>query len=81
MNLVDGIEPNEELGRYRAEHSASIATSLNGYLGYAGACHVAKRALREGRSVKEVALEEGNIRAEVLDDVLDPANLTHAAEK
>ena len=81
VNLVDGIEPNEELGRYRAEHSASIATSLNGYLGYAGACHVAKRALREGRSVKEVALEEGNIRAEVLDDVLDPANLTHAAEE
>ncbi len=78
VNCVDGIEPNEKLGRFRAEHSASIATSLNGYLGYEGACHVAKRALHEGRTVKEVAAEEGTVRKEVLDDVLDPMNLTRA---
>lgn len=78
VNCVDGIKPNERLGRERAERSASIATSLNGYLGYEGACHLAKRALREGRTVKDVALEEGNVRAEVLDDVLDPMNLTRA---
>ncbi|PLS30758.1 aspartate ammonia-lyase [Bifidobacterium margollesii] len=75
-NCVDGITVNAELGRERAEHSASLATSLNGYVGYEEAVRLAKKALAEGRSVHDVAVDEGRIRKEILDDVLDPLKLS-----
>ena len=70
---VDGLTVNEEVARSRAESSASLVTSLIGYLGYATAAHLAQRAVREGRPVRELVAETGLIREEMLDDLLDPA--------
>jgi len=56
---VDGIQANVEHCRTLAESSPAIVTPLNRYLGYENAAAVAKRALREGRTIREVVIAEG----------------------
>jgi len=46
----------------------SAATALNPYIGYDKASEIVKKAAASGRSLREVAREEG-----VSDDVLDEA--------
>jgi len=78
---VAGIVPNEERMREYAEGSPSIVTPLNRYLGYDEAAAVAKQALAERRSIREVVIERGHVKAgrlteEQLDDALDVLGMT-----
>jgi len=50
-----------------------LATALRPLVGYERAADIARRALREGRSVREVAEEEGVAPARELDEALDPS--------
>ena len=79
---VDGIEANVEQCRAYAESSPSIVTPLNKYIGYEEAAKVAKHALKEGKTIKQVVLERGhvdngNLTAEQLDAALDVLSMTH----
>ncbi len=79
---VAGIEANVEHCRELAESSPSIVTPLNRYLGYENAAAVAKRALKERRTIREVVIAEGHVEAgtlteEQLDAALDVLSMTH----
>jgi fumarate hydratase class II len=65
---VRGIEANREQCERYAELTLSAATALNPYIGYDKATEIVKKASASGRSLREVAREEG-----VSDDVLDEA--------
>jgi fumarate hydratase class II len=65
---VQGIEANAEQCERYAELTLSAATALNPYIGYDKATEIVKKASASGRSLREVAREEG-----VSDDVLDEA--------
>ncbi|MCW2962917.1 MAG: fumC [Actinomycetia bacterium] len=65
---VSGIEANREQCESYAELTLSAATALNPYIGYDKASEIVKKAAASGRSLREVAREEG-----VSDDVLDEA--------
>jgi fumarate hydratase class II len=65
---VAGIEANREQCESYAELTLSAATALNPYIGYDKASEIVKKAAASGRSLREVAREEG-----VSDDVLDEA--------
>jgi fumarate hydratase, class II len=65
---VSGIEANRERCESYAELTLSAATALNPYIGYDKAAEIVKKAAASGRSLREVAREEG-----VTDDVLDEA--------
>jgi fumarate hydratase class II len=65
---VAGIEANREQAERYAELTLSAATALNPYIGYDKATEIVKKASSSGRSLREVAREEG-----VSDDVLDEA--------
>jgi fumarate hydratase class II len=58
---VDGIEADAERCRTYAESSPSIVTPLNRYLGYEEAAAVAKQALREHKTIRQVVLERGHV--------------------
>jgi fumarate hydratase, class II len=58
---VLGIEANVEHCRTLAESSPSIVTPLNRYIGYENAAAVAKQALKEGKTIREVVVENGYI--------------------
>jgi fumarate hydratase class II len=79
---VAGLEANVEVARTYAEGSPSIVTPLNRYLGYDEAASIAKQALRENRSIRDVVLERGHISdgtltENQLDEALDVLRMTH----
>ena len=79
---VDGIEADVEHCRELAESSPSIVTPLNRYIGYENAAAVAKRALKERRTIREVVIDEGyvergDLTEEQLDAALDVLSMTH----
>ncbi len=78
---IDGITANVEHARSLAEGSPAIVTPLNRYLGYEDAAAVAKRALAEQRSIREVVLaegyvERGSLTEQQLDEALDVLTMT-----
>jgi fumarate hydratase class II len=67
---VAGIEANREQCESYAELTLSAATALNPYIGYDKASEIVKKAAASGRSLRDVAREEG-VSDEVLDEALD----------
>jgi fumarate hydratase class II len=81
---VEGIEADADRCREYAESSPSIVTPLNRYIGYEEAAAVAKQALRERKTIREVVLERGHVDAgrltiEQLDAALDVLAMTRPA--
>ncbi|MGH3938909.1 MAG: class II fumarate hydratase [Pseudonocardiaceae bacterium] len=79
--VIDGTEPDVERCREYAESSPAIVTPLNRYLGYEEAASIAKQALYERRTIREVVLERGHIKdgklsTEQLDEALDVLAMT-----
>jgi fumarate hydratase class II len=79
---IDGITANEDRMLTYAESSPSVVTPLNRYIGYENAAKVAKTALAEEKTIKEVVLqmgfvESGDLTEEQLDDALDVRRMTH----
>jgi fumarate hydratase class II len=67
---VAGIEANRENTERYAEQTLSAATALNPYIGYDKASEIVKEASKSGRSLREVAREQG-VEEKVLDEALD----------
>ncbi|HEY2297813.1 MAG TPA: class II fumarate hydratase [Jatrophihabitans sp.] len=77
---VAGITANEERCREYAESSPSIVTPLNHYVGYDEAAKIAKQALAERKTIREVVIERGHVPGTLsedkLDEVLDVLSMT-----
>jgi fumarate hydratase, class II len=78
---VAGIEANVERCREYAESSPSIVTPLNHYVGYDEAAKIAKQALAERKTIRQVVIERGHVESgaiteEKLDEVLDVLSMT-----
>jgi fumarate hydratase, class II len=56
---VTGIRANRERAEHYAELTLSAATALNPHLGYDKASEIVEKALASGRSLRDVAREEG----------------------
>jgi fumarate hydratase, class II len=67
---VDGIEAQRENAQRYAELTLSAATALNPFIGYDKASEIVKEAAASGRSLREVAREQG-VEESVLDEALD----------
>ncbi len=74
--FVHKLEANEAHCAERVEQSMALATALNPAIGYDKASEVAKAALKDGKSVREVAIEKGYLTEEEADEVLDPRKMT-----
>ena len=80
---VDGIVANVEHCRELAESSPSIVTPLNKYIGYENAAAVAKQALKQNKTIRQVVIEsgyvaDGKLTEEQLDAALDVLAMTRA---
>lgn len=69
---IDGITANEGHCRELVMGSIGIVTALNPTLGYENSARIAKRALKENRSVYDLVLEEGLLSKDELDELLRP---------
>jgi len=75
--FVAKLEANEEHCERQVDRSMALATALNPAIGYDKASEVAKTALKEGKTVKEVVVEKGYLSEEEAEDALDPEKMTH----
>ncbi len=78
---IEGITANTARMRTYAESSPSVVTPLNRYIGYENAAKVAKTALAEEKTIKQVVLEmgyveRGDLTEQQLDEALDVARMT-----
>ncbi|HEX8971199.1 class II fumarate hydratase [Oryzihumus sp.] len=71
---VDGITADEQRCLDLAQGSPAIVTPLNRYIGYEAAAAVAKQALAERRSIRDVVIDRGHVAGgELSEDQLDAA--------
>ncbi|MGD8377581.1 MAG: class II fumarate hydratase, partial [Acidobacteriota bacterium] len=73
---VEGIEPNVKRAEELVEQSLAMCTALAPRIGYDAAAKIAKTAYAEGRTVREVAREQGVLPEDELERVLDPRRQT-----
>ena len=68
---VDGITANREKCRSYLEESLALATALAPAVGYDQAAQIAKKAYREGKTIRETAHEIKILPAETINQLLD----------
>jgi fumarate hydratase class II len=79
---IDGITANVERCLELAESSPSVVTPLNRHIGYENAAAVAKKSVKERKTIRQVVIDEGyvergEISEEDLDAALDVMSMTH----
>ncbi|MCK6545299.1 class II fumarate hydratase [Myxococcota bacterium] len=75
VHCADGIAPNRARIAELVGRSLMLVTALSPRIGYDGAAEVAKKAHREGKTLREAALELGVASAEELDALLRPETM------
>lgn len=75
-NCITGITANKEHCRELLESSAGIATALCPYIGYKTAASIAKTAVKTGKTVRSLVLEQNLLSAKDLTQILDPYLMT-----
>ncbi len=71
-----GIQPNLERIQQNLNNSLMLVTALNPHIGYEKAAEIAKKAHRDGTTLKEAALELGYLTEEEFDRWVDPSKMT-----
>ena len=75
-NLLRGLEPDEARCRDLIEGSLAMCTSLVPEIGYDASAKLAYEAFEQGKTVRELALEQGLLPEERLAELLDPRAMT-----
>ncbi len=70
-----GIEPNRARINELVDRSLMLVTALNTHIGYDKAAQIAKKAHKEGSSLREAALALGHVTAEQFDQWVVPGNM------
>jgi fumarate hydratase, class II len=70
-----GIEPNRERIAELVGRSLMLVTALNTHIGYDKAAFIAKKAHKEGTSLREAAIASGHVSAEQFDAWVVPGHM------
>jgi fumarate hydratase class II len=70
-----GIEPNRERIAELVSRSLMLVTALNPHIGYDKAAQIAKKAHKEGTTLREAALATGYVTAEQFDQWVRPEKM------
>jgi fumarate hydratase class II len=74
-NCALGIEPNREKIDYFLHNSLMLVTALNPVIGYENAAKVAKTAYKQGKTLKQVAVELNLVTEQQFDEVVRPEKM------
>jgi fumarate hydratase class II len=72
---ADGIEPNLPIIKMHMENSLMLVTALNTHIGYYKSAEIAKKAHKEGKTLKQAAIELGHVTAEQFDQWVRPEDM------
>jgi fumarate hydratase, class II len=74
---VEGLQPNLDQIQKHLSDSLMLVTALNPIIGYDKSAEVAKKAHKEGITLRESALALGHLSAEQFDAAVRPEEMTH----
>ncbi len=72
---IEGLQPDRERIREHLDRSLMLVTALAPSIGYDAAAAIAKKAHREGLTLKEAAVALGHLTAEEYDERVDPSEM------
>jgi fumarate hydratase class II len=75
-NCAVGIEPNRERIGELVQRSLMLVTALNPHIGYDKAAQIAKKAHKEGTSLREAAVASGHVTGEQFDQWVRAEDMT-----
>jgi fumarate hydratase class II len=75
-NCAVGIEPNRARIEENLNNSLMLVTALNTHIGYEKAAEIAKKAHKEGTTLKEAALALSYVTEAEFDEWVDPSQMT-----
>ncbi|MBE2978134.1 aspartate ammonia-lyase [Priestia megaterium] len=76
-HCLKGIEANEERLKEYVEKSVGIITAVNPHIGYEVAARIAREAILNGKSVRELCLQYDVLTEEELELILNPYEMTN----
>ena len=74
-NCAAGIEPNYPVIQKHLENSLMLVTALNPHIGYENAAKIAKKAHKEGKNLRQAAIELGLVTDEQFTQWVDPKKM------
>lgn len=75
LNCAAGIKPVRDTIRRHLNNSLMLVTALNPHIGYYKAAAIAQKAHREGKTLRQAALETGYVTATEFDEWVNPAKM------
>ena len=73
---IEGIKPNKEKCQEHLEKSAVLAAVLIHHIGYDQAAHIARKALRDDKTIRDILIEETVFPETKIDEILNPFEVT-----
>ena len=70
-----GLEPNRERIDHLVQQSLMLVTALNPHIGYDKAAFIAKKAHKEGTSLRAAAVASGHVTGEQFDQWVVPGDM------
>lgn len=80
-NCAVGIEPNHSAIKNNLENSLMLVTALNPHIGYENAAKIAKKAHKEGTTLREAALSLGLLTDEQFTEWVNPVHMIGSLQK
>ena len=72
---VEGTELNEKKIKEYVAGSVMLVTALSPVIGYQNAAHIAEKAIADGTSLRDAALDSGKVSAELFDKTIKPLDM------
>jgi len=70
-----GIEPNQPVIKEKLENSLMLVTALNTHIGYENAAKIAKKAHKEGTTLRKVAIDLGLVTDQQFSEWVKPEDM------
>ncbi len=80
-NCAIGIEPNEPVIKEKLENSLMLVTALNTHIGYENAAKIAKKAHKEGTTLRKAAIELGLVTDQEFSEWVKPEDMIGSLKK
>lgn len=74
---IEGITVNADRALENLENSTALVTALVHHIGYDKSAEIAKKALSDNRTIRELVLEAGYLTSDELDKILNPYQITN----
>ncbi len=75
IHCIEGVQPVKDTIQKHLDDSLMLVTALNPKIGYYKAAAIAQKAYKENKTLKQAAIESGEVTAREFDEWVDPSKM------